>query len=181
MADYYQLLGVPANASEVEIRAAYRKKAKLYHPDVNKAPDAHAVFVLLTSAYETLINPHKRERYNARSSKSNSGSGNGFQTYQEWVKVKKARAEHEAKIRYYEFLKNREKFRTSKYYHLAIVVTHVARIVAYFFGAGIIGICLYIMYDFHFIFLFLLLPFICGGIYLIKWTDDWFQETKRYF
>lgn len=178
MADYYQLLGVPTNASDVEIRTAYRKKAKLYHPDVNKSPDAHALFVLLTTAYETLINPLKRERYNGKTSKSSS---NDFQTYQEWVKIKKAKAEHEAKMRYYEFLKNREKFRSSRYYHLAIVVTYIARFVAYFFGVSIILLCLYIMYDFHFIFLFLLLPFICGGIYLIKCTNDWYKETKRYF
>src|SRR5690606_36282653 len=100
MADYYTLLGVPANATEAEIRTAYRKKAKLYHPDVNKSPDAHSLFLLVTAAYETLINPAKRQRYNHRS--SSPTSGNGFQTYQEWMKAKRAQAEHEAKLRYYE-------------------------------------------------------------------------------
>lgn len=177
MANYYHLLGVSSNASETEIRAAYRKKAKMYHPDVNKSPDAHSLFVLLTTAYETLVNSTKRERYNA---KTNSSSG-AFQTYQEWMQAKKAKAEWEAKMRYFEFLKNREKFRQSRYYVLAVWVTYVARVVAYLFGAGIIGISLFLIYDVHFMLFFCLLPFICGGIYLIKWTDDWYKETRKYF
>jgi hypothetical protein len=177
MADYYNLLGVTTHATEAEIRAAYRKKAKLYHPDVNKSPDAHSIFVLLTAAYETLINPHKRKRYNDRS----NNSTNAFQTYQEWVKAKKAQAEFEAQRRYYEFLQNREKFRNSRYYHLAIGVTHIARVVAYLFGIGIVGICFYLIFDVHFVLLFLLLPFICGGIYLMKCTNDWYKETRKYF
>lgn len=179
MADYYTLLGVPANATEAEIRTAYRKKAKLYHPDVNKSPDAHSLFLLVTAAYETLINPAKRQRYNHRS--SSPTSGNGFQTYQEWMKAKRAQAEHEAKLRYYEFLKSREKFRKSPYYRLAIWVTHLARIVSYAFGIAIVGICLYIILDIHFMLFFFVLPFICGGIYLMKCTNDWYKETKKFF
>jgi hypothetical protein len=178
MADYYSLLGVASNASEAEIRAAYRKKAKLYHPDVNKSPDAHSLFVMLTSAYETLINPNKRERYNAKSNPTSSGS---FQTYQEWVKAKRAKAEFEAKMRYYEFIKNRDKFRQSRFYLLAVWITHLARMVAYAFGTAIVVICLYLTYDLHFMLFFFFLPFICGGIYLIKCTNDWYNETRKYF
>lgn len=177
MADYYHLLGVSDNASEADIRAAYRKKAKMYHPDVNKSPDAHSLFVLLTSAYETLINPHKRQRYNDRTKRS----VDNLQTYQEWVKARKAKAEFEARMRYYEFLQNREKFRQSRFYFLAVWVTQIARVVAWLFGIAIVAICLYIIYDVHFVLIFLLLPFICAGIYLMKCTNDWYKETRKYF
>lgn len=175
MADYYQLLGINSNASEYEIRAAYRKMAKLYHPDVNKAPDAHSKFVMLTMAYETLIDTHKRSLYNLRKKSSE------LETYNEWLKKQKARAEYEARLRYEEFLRNRQKFRESKYYPLAILVTHVARIISMAFGAAIIVVCLFLIYNIHLVLLFFLLPFICGGVYLIKWTNDWYKETRRYF
>lgn len=178
MADYYNLLGISTNATESEIRAAYRKKAKLYHPDVNKSPDAHALFVLLTTAYETLINPHKRERYNTKGSRSAKSS---FETYQEWMQKKKAQAEYEAQKRYQEFLRNREKFRNSRYYTLAIWVTYLAWFVSMLFGVIDIAVCFYLVYEVHFMLFFFVLPFICGGVYLIKWSTDWFKETKRYF
>lgn len=177
MANYYQVLGLSPGASEAEIRTAYRKKAKMYHPDINKSPDAHSMFILLTMAYETLINPSARERYDLKNHKNTSATN----TYQEYLKAKKAREEFEARMRHYEFLKNREKFRSSKYYNLAKIVTHIARFVAWTFGVLIILICLYLIFDKHFMLVFLLLPFICGGVYLIKWTNDWYQETRRYF
>ncbi|MCG8582747.1 MAG: DnaJ domain-containing protein [Bacteroidales bacterium] len=55
MNDYYQILNVPAGASLEQIKKAYRKKAKLYHPDINKAADAHEQFILINEAYEYLL------------------------------------------------------------------------------------------------------------------------------
>jgi hypothetical protein len=51
---YYEILGVHASSTLSEIRKAYRQKAKAWHPDVNKSPDAHEKFVLLREAYEYL-------------------------------------------------------------------------------------------------------------------------------
>ncbi len=61
--DYYQLLGVPRNASEEQIRSAYRKLARQYHPDVSQAADAPERFKQVTEAYEVLSDPEKRQRY----------------------------------------------------------------------------------------------------------------------
>jgi len=53
---YYQILGVTHQATLVDIKRAYRSKAKILHPDKNKSPNAHEQFILLTEAYECLTN-----------------------------------------------------------------------------------------------------------------------------
>jgi len=61
--DYYETLGVDRGASENEIRSAYRKLARKYHPDVNKEPGGEDRFKEISEAYEVLRDPEKRERY----------------------------------------------------------------------------------------------------------------------
>src|SRR4051794_7435518 len=61
--DYYDILGVSRDASEEEIRRAYRKLARQYHPDVNKEPGAEDRFKEVSEAYEVLRDPEKREQY----------------------------------------------------------------------------------------------------------------------
>jgi molecular chaperone DnaJ len=62
-ADYYATLGVPRDASEADIKKAYRKLAMEYHPDRNKSHDAEERFKRLTEAYEVLRDPDKRAAY----------------------------------------------------------------------------------------------------------------------
>jgi molecular chaperone DnaJ len=61
--DFYEILGVSRDASAEEIRKAYRKLARKYHPDVNKSPDAEQKFKEVSEAYEVLKDPQKRANY----------------------------------------------------------------------------------------------------------------------
>jgi curved DNA-binding protein CbpA len=64
--DYYSILGVHRNASEAEIKRAYRRLAVIYHPDKNKDPQAQEIFVAITEAYDVVGDPAKRQAYHQR-------------------------------------------------------------------------------------------------------------------
>nr|XP_020470031.1 dnaJ homolog subfamily B member 9-like [Monopterus albus] len=61
--DYYDILGVPRDATERQIKKAFHKLALKYHPDRNKGPDAEAKFRELAEAYETLSDDKRRQEY----------------------------------------------------------------------------------------------------------------------
>ena len=61
--DYYEVLGLSKGASEDDIKKAYRKLAKQYHPDINKSPDAETKFKEINEAYEVLSDSQKRATY----------------------------------------------------------------------------------------------------------------------
>lgn len=71
--DHYEVLGVPRSADMEQIHDAYRQLAKLYHPDVNKAPGAEREFRQIHEAYEVLIDAHKRQDYDWRPREWSSG------------------------------------------------------------------------------------------------------------
>jgi len=79
--DYYEILGVTRNADKEELKRAYRRLARKYHPDVNKEPGAEDRFKEINRAYEVLSEPELKTRYDRFGEAGVSGgAGQGFST-----------------------------------------------------------------------------------------------------
>lgn len=82
--DYYQVLGINKQASEAEVKKAYRKLARKYHPDINpNDKDAHKKFQAINEANEVLSDPEKRKKYDTY--------GENWQHGEEYEKARQAR------------------------------------------------------------------------------------------
>jgi molecular chaperone DnaJ len=80
--DYYELLGIQRNAAKDDIKQAYRRLARKYHPDVNKEAGAEETFKEISRAYEVLSEPETRANYDRFGEAGVSGGGGpGFQDF----------------------------------------------------------------------------------------------------
>lgn len=73
--DYYKILGVSRDASEQDLKKAYKKMALKYHPDKNKSPGAEEKFKDIAEAYEVLSDPQKREVFDKYGEEGLKGTG----------------------------------------------------------------------------------------------------------
>lgn len=118
--DYYHVLGVPEDASTLDIKKAYRRLALRYHPDKNPSADAHAKFIEINEAYLILSDDEARRRYDAtrvhddphRAYRQRSNSGSAFESTRTddgdldaWIRNAQRQAQQYAAMDYARFAK----------------------------------------------------------------------------
>ncbi|TVR74393.1 MAG: hypothetical protein EA408_02920 [Marinilabiliales bacterium] len=126
---YYNILGLPENAGIREIKNAFRRKAKAYHPDINKEEGAHEKFVYINEAYTYLMNLHEGGAAGAVTGDEQD------EHYRQWVQYEREkarrRAAKRARMRY-------EEFRRSSIYRTTSMLSHMLDIFLLALGMFII-------------------------------------------
>lgn len=117
--NYYEIFNVPMNADTSEIKKAYRKLAKKFHPDINKDPGSDELFMMIQEAYETLTDENARKEYNKTINKNKSkkeqseSSSDESKTASNKAQNKSKSNQHAdnySKTVYYHFTENHPKF-----------------------------------------------------------------------
>jgi len=102
MKNYYEILKIQSTAKNDEIKTAYRRAALFWHPDKNKIDIAHEKFIEVNEAYNILIDVGKRKVYDhlfdnffkmGNGITSYGGTKKEYQTYEQWVKFERVKAE----------------------------------------------------------------------------------------
>lgn len=104
MPDYYKILGLPPDSSVDEIKKAYRKLARQYHPDINPSPEAKDHFILITEAYDFLM--ANRDKINVDEREFN-------QAMEDWRKYRQDRSRKRANSYAHTSYRN---FKNTKFY-----------------------------------------------------------------
>ena len=188
MKDYYAILEIETNSTESDIRKAYRRLAKQYHPDVNKAKNAHEKFIEISEAYEFLINHNRKYAEEFTSEPIREERETNYRESAEFEKFRQEaheKAQQHAKMRYDEFKKQHEAFQKSGINDLALLFTIIVRIalIPLFFFLVLVPFYVALHSEWTMIFLFLITwPF--AGI--ITWyaygiRKQYFMPGKLYY
>lgn len=181
MKDYFSILELSDNASMDDIKTAYRKLAKRYHPDVNKSPDAHEKFCEITEAYEFLIH-HWIKFSDKRSDKIKYEQYYQQQhqsaDYERFRREAQEKARRQARMRYEKFKKQHEAFQESGLNDIALIFTMLMRFISavLFFALFFTPIVFAVKAHWTWIFLILFMwPFAIG----LAW--NYYDHRTNYF
>lgn len=153
--NYYQILGLSENASLKEIKAAYRKMAKHYHPDVNPTPNAKQQFIRINEAYQCILNERKN-KYDARPVSDEEYQRKKEEAFRNWQKqyeqdARKA-AEEFANQSFEEF-SNSDVFKSASIFYfkkalgcVLVAIPLIIFIIYFLLTSYIIGIILFLLF-----------------------------------
>lgn len=116
IADYYHLLGLKDNSSVEEIKKAYRRMARKYHPDINPSPNAQDMFILVTEAYEFLISYYEKLKNNEDAFNQ---AVEDWKKYRQDISRKRARAYSQAS---YVRFKNSKLYKTTRIFDITTII-----------------------------------------------------------
>ena len=177
MSDPYHILNISSDATEQQVKDAYRKLAKRYHPDVSKEADAADKFIAITEAYETILDGTSQfqELYDAFGTQTSSQGPPPVTDPQE-------RARRYAQAKYEEFVKNNTTFKHKWYYFPTKVFSYVFLSLMYLMGVIMIiipiGHGIYTSFEDGFIVPVFLAMF---GVIWINTSGKFKKEIEKFF
>jgi curved DNA-binding protein CbpA len=180
MSSYYDILCIPQQATEEEIRKAYRKQALLFHPDRNTSPDATARFLMILQAYEVLSDKNKRFLYDHKLGEYAKGIYD-LPDYETW-KAQKAEERKREEQQQRELLeKLRKEFRDDPYYSFKKASIYFKSYSGIILGIICLLLSFYLVFITHVIVFFVVLPFICAGLLISYFSYTWLTDKKKLF
>ncbi len=184
---HYQLLGISSDASDGEIRKAYRQRAKELHPDVNPSKEAEVEFVALREAYETLLDANKRFVYDAShtaivDSRNVSQYIKGAKqysfipNYEQWIAIKKEKLKKTKEEEIHKFNERRENIRQSSFFAWLRGWFYV-KIAGISVGSFLLLMCgVLIIIKTHLLFIFFVLPLWCAAGFGFIWAYSIYKD-----
>lgn len=142
---YFEILSIGKNATLSEIKKAYKRKAKLLHPDVNKSDNAHEEFILLNEAFEYLQHLKTGKLYSQKTN-TYTRSKHGFNDFEEWERVERQRARERAQEHaqmQYEAFTQTEYYKNMMALSLIVDLISVLLVIFIFIGAPLLGFLSY--------------------------------------
>jgi curved DNA-binding protein CbpA len=174
MNNTYEILGLKTNATEAQIKNAYRALAKKYHPDVSKEPNAEEKFVEIAEAYEILT---------SKGTSDQLFDQDDFEYYQEDKEdQRRQRAREYSKMKFETFKANNDAFKKSWYYNLIRIGLNFFIFLSFTLSAIMFTaplIAWYITVDK--ITSFLMISVTLFSSYVFKFTKELRIESKPYF
>lgn len=174
LTDYYQILGIEQDASDMEIKQAYRRKVKDTHPDVLKTAKAFDDFLLVNEAYEILIHHNTRDIYN-EDYKTNHDPMI-YESYFNWINIARDRALKHSQMTLEEFLK-------TEFYKQTHPTPYVLNLVGLIMGiallVGGIGL-LFILEEQKVLSAVLFFTLMPTGIFLLMQSNSGLKALKKY-
>ncbi len=179
MKDYYKILEIDSRASLDEIKAAYRKLAKKYHPDLNKSPEAAALFIEITEAYEVLS-------FRLANKQADDNATRMDEEYEEFIKRVREAAQRRARMKYEKFQKEHEAFQESGLYDLVLLLKYIGLFLLPIFAAALVlfPIITAIVYQEVMIFFYLFVFWVVGLFlfyYILQQGKNYFKHEKFYY
>ena len=174
MSHYHKILGVDENCSLKEIKMAYRRLAKKYHPDLNFSENAQQKFIEINEAYEILF-----EEYNKSNSSQYVSSNKSQQEYNDFIQLIRGQAKEKARLRYNKILKQKEEFRESGLQDLVLLLKYIGRILEPVSGILLIATPIVVCFSEKSVqpFIYLFFTWFIGGFLLL----DTYTKRNHYF
>ncbi len=188
MKEFFEILELSRNATKEDIKNAYRRLAKKYHPDINHSKNAQDKFIAITEAYEFLMNHEVRQHTRETGQVNQEPTSSDHQANEEFERFRREtreKAKRQSEMRYEEFKKQHESFQESGVNDLALLFKILVRIAIIPLSLFLLALPVYITLNNEWTNIFILLvtwPF--AGIlvwYIYDNRKGYFMPGKFYY